>query len=437
MRDRFLDFQMRNESKILGYWEAQQDALEKIEGIINEPSDSGLRAIMEDFWFALDELAKDPESLAVRSLVLETGQSLADAFNHIDAQLSELVNDLNRNLKVLVDDINSMARQIADLNMQILKVEVSGARANDLRDKRDLLIDQLAKTIDIKVVENKNGTITVNVSGRALVQGENVNQLVVGISDDYPEIYWQDDQSRSYPLTITGGTVRGIIDARGYKQGNEIAGLIPALRKQLDTLARGIAEKFNEIHRTGAGLNGDTGFDFFVTKDGSGSITAGNIAVNQELLADPSKIAAASKTDIPTEDNPDDYENKKQRDDGTWYTWDKGDGSIALQLARLKDAQIIKINSTGDQLFSPYDFYNAIIGELGVTAQQAYRMVENQELLVSQIENNRLAVSGVSLDEEMVNMIRFQHAYNAAARVITAMDEMIDLIINRMGLVGR
>jgi len=437
MRDRFLDFQMRNESKILGYWEAQQDALEKIEGIINEPSDSGLRAIMEDFWFALDELAKDPESLAVRSLVLETGQSLADAFNHIDAQLSELVNDLNRNLKVLVDDINSMARQIADLNMQILKVEVSGARANDLRDKRDLLIDQLAKTIDIKVVENKNGTITVNVSGRALVQGENVNQLVVGNSDDYPEIYWQDDQSRSYPLTITGGTVRGIIDARGYKQGNEIAGLIPALRKQLDTLARGIAEKFNEIHRTGAGLNGDTGFDFFVTKDGSGSITAGNIAVNQELLADPSKIAAASKTDIPTEDNPDDYENKKQRDDGTWYTWDKGDGSIALQLARLKDAQIIKINSTGDQLFSPYDFYNAIIGELGVTAQQAYRMVENQELLVSQIENNRLAVSGVSLDEEMVNMIRFQHAYNAAARVITAMDEMIDLIINRMGLVGR
>ncbi|HHY40124.1 MAG TPA: flagellar hook-associated protein FlgK [Syntrophaceticus sp.] len=436
MRDRFLDFQMRNESKILGYWEAQQDALEKIEGIINEPSDSGLRSIMEDFWIALDELAKDPESLAARSLVLETGRSLADAFNHIDTQLTELVNDLNRNLKVLVDDINSMARQIADLNMQILKVEVSGARANDLRDKRDLLVDRLAKAIDIKVVENENGTITVNVSGRALVQGESANELVVGNSDDYPEIYWQDDQSRSYPLTISAGTVRGIIDARGYKQGDGLAGFIPALRKQLDILAEGIAKAFNEIHREGAGLNGDTGLDFFVSKDGSDSITAGNIAVNQVLLADPSKLAAAELRPIPPGDNPDDYENKVELE-GTWYTWDTGDGSIALKLAKLKEAQIIKINSSQEQLFSPNDYYNAIIGELGVTAQQAYRMVENQELLVSQIENNRLAVSGVSLDEEMVNMIRFQHAYNAAARLITAMDEMIDLIINRMGLVGR
>lgn len=436
MRDRFLDYQMRSESQILGYWEAQQDALEKIEGIINEPSDSGLRAIMEDFWFALDELAKDPASLAARSLVVETGLSLTDTFNHLDTQLSQLINDLNSNLKVLIDDINSKARQIADLNMQILKVEVSGARANDLRDKRDLLVDELAKAIDIKVVENENGTITVNVSGRALVQGENVNQLVVGNSDDYPEIYWQDDQSRSYPLTITGGTVRGIIDARGYKQGDEIAGFIPALRKQLDLLAQGIAEAFNKIHREeGVGLNGDTGLDFFVIKDKSSTITAGNISVNEELLEDPSKVAAATLTEI--EGNPDDYENKKQRDDGTWYTWDKGDGSVALQLAKLKEAQIITINTTQEQSFTPDDYYNAVIGELGVAAQEAYRMVDNQELLVSQIENNRLAVSGVSLDEEMVNMIRFQHAYNAAARLITTIDEMLDLIINRMGVVGR
>ena len=151
---------------------------------------------------------------------------------------------------------------------------------------------------------------------------------------------------------------------------------------------------FNEIHRIGAGLNGDTGLDFFMSKDGSVSITAGNIAVNQELSADPSKVAAAELR--PILDDPDDYENKIELN-GTWYTWDKGDGSNALQLAKLKETQIIDINSTQDQLFSPDDYYNAIIGELGVTAQQAYRMVENQELLVSQIENNRLSVSGVSL----------------------------------------
>jgi flagellar hook-associated protein 1 FlgK len=441
MRDRFLDYQMRSESKALGYWEARQDALEKIEGIINEPSSSGLSSVMEDFWIALDELAKDPESLAARALVVECGQSLADAFNHIDSQLTELVSDLNRTLKVLVDDINSLGRQIADLNMQILKVEVSGARANDLRDKRDLLVDRLAKTIDIQVVENNNGTITVNISGRALVQGETANQLMAGNSGDYSEIYWKDDQSRSYPLTIKGGTVHGIIDARGYNNGGE--GFIPSLRDKLNKLAQDVAEAFNEIHRDGAGMDGDTGLEFFVIKDGSGSITAGNIAVNQALVDDPSKVAAAELKLIHDGDDINEYENKIEFD-GEWYTWDKGDGSNALELAKLKETQIIDINqsTSGEsdpdkKLFTPGDYYNSLIGELGVVAQESYRMVENQELLVSQIENNRLAVSGVSLDEEMVNMIRFQHAYSAAARVITTMDEMIDLIINRMGLVGR
>lgn len=426
LRDNFLDFQMRNESISLGYWEAQRDVLMKIEGIVNEPSDSGLHQVMENFWIALEELSKNPESLAARSLVVERGQSMTETFNHLDTQLNELINDLNSTLKIRVNEVNSLGRQIADLNQQILKVEVTGAKANDLRDKRDYLVDQLAKNIDIRISEDERGSLTITTSGRALVQGEKVNELVVDsvagdIDQLYPEIYWADDPPENrHPLTVTGGIICGIMDVRGYWDGveNNGKGFIPAFREQLDKLAENFAEEFNTIHGEGYDLDGkyvknETWSDFFQAKDNSSKITAGNIAVNDILIKDPRKIAAAGAEAL--------------NEDGTVNI---GDSSNALRLAQLKQSPVI-------DNFTPDDYYNSLIGKLGVTAQEAYRMVENQELLVSQIENSRQAVSGVSLDEEIVNMIRFQHAYNAAARVITTMDEMIDLIINRMGLVGR
>lgn len=414
LRDSFLDFQMRSESRSLGYWEAQRDVLMKIEGIVNEPSESGLRPVMEKFWTALEELGKDPESLAARSLVVERGQSLAEAFNHLDTQLCELTNDLNSTLRVRVDEVNSLGRQIADLNQQILKVEVTGARANDLRDKRDLLVDKLAKTIDIRITEDEHSALTITTSGRPLVQGEMASELVVDDMDQsYSEIYWADDPPENrLPLAVTGGIIRGIIDARGYRDGDEVKGFIPAFSKQLDKLVQQFTGAFNAIHQDGYDLDGVQGVSFFINREDSDNndITAGSIAVNNVLINDPCKVAAA----LPDED-------------GTFNT---GDGSNALKLAQLKQSSVI-------DGFTPEDYYRALVGELGVTAQEAYRMAENQELLVSQIENNRQAVSGVSLDEELVNVIRFQHAYSAAARMITTMDEMIDLIINRMGLVGR
>jgi flagellar hook-associated protein 1 FlgK len=419
MRDNFLDMQMRGESRSLGYWEAQSDILAKIEGIVNEPSESGLRTVMENLWKAVEALSNDPESLAARSLVTERAKSLAETFNYLDTKMNELTTDLNSTLQTRVDEVNSLGRQIADLNQQILKVEVTDANANDLRDKRDYLVDQLAKIIDIRVSEDQRGTVTITTSGRPLVQGERSSELVLGyVTGDtdqlYPEIYWADDTVQSVPLDISGGYIRGVIDARGrWDEGDSKGvGFIPAFREHLDTLAREFAGEFNAIHQGGFDLDGIGGDVFFKAKDGASDISAGNIAVNELLLADPRKIAAALLDA-----------------DGAF---NKGDGHNALELAQLKQK---KIHELGD--FTPEDYYSALIGELGVTAQEAYRMADNQELLVSQIESNRQSVSGVSLDEEIVNMIRFQHAYSAASRLITVMDEMIDLVINRMGLVGR
>lgn len=221
LRDGFLDLQVRHESKALGYWEARRDALQNIEVIFTEPSDNGLQAVFEKFWESLQDLSSTPESLAARSVVRQMGIALAETFNHMDRQLSDLQKTLDSTVEVKVNEVNSIARQIADLNEQILKIEVTGSRANDLRDKRDLLMDQLAKLVSIRVSEDERGLAQINIGGRPLVQGVNFSGLVVrddGINDGFKGIYWESDMQ---PVEIDGGTIRGLIEMRGYVEGAE------------------------------------------------------------------------------------------------------------------------------------------------------------------------------------------------------------------------
>jgi flagellar hook-associated protein 1 FlgK len=425
LRDAFLDLQVRHENRALGYWEARRDALQKVEVIFNEPSDSGLRTVFEQFWQALEDLSKNPESSAARSVVRQRGIALAETFNHMDRQLRELQEDLDGALKVKVSEINSLGRQIADLNQQILKIEVTGARANDLRDKRDVLLDQMAKLINFQAHEDEKGLVNINIGGRPLVQGEQFYGFKTRedpANEGLTVVCWETDGE---PVQIEAGVMRGLIEMRGYVENGEQKGFVREMRKKLDALAATLVEKFNNGfdvgsdhyngHRDGYGLDGTTENVFF----------SGNSAATIEVvIADLNKIAAATTWDGDG--------------DGEWdEDGEPGDGSNALKLAQLKQQLIMKMSEDAEPTATFEDYLRAAIGQLGVEAQEADRMVENQELLVAQLENNRQAVSGVSLDEEMVNMIRFQHAYNAAARVITAMDEMLDLIISRMGLVGR
>lgn len=410
LRDGFLDLQYRGENEALGYWEARWDAIQKVETILNEPSDSGLSKVYEQFWQSLEDLSKNPESMAARSTVLERGKALAETFNYLDTQLKTLQNDIDSNIKVKVDEVNSFARQIADLNLQIQKIEVGGQRANDLRDKRDLLLDQLSKDIHIQVREDASGMVQVSIGGRLLVDGDRIDELAVMTtqvgSDYFYRVVWKADKQYAQ---VTGGIVRGLIEMRGYlDEEGKTTGLVSIIRNELDNLAKEFATQFNLQHAQGFDLNGNKGSNFFIINDpNSTTFSAGNITVNPEL--DLNEIAAAANSGDP------------------------GDGGNALALAQLLKQE--KIDGLGSTTFE--DYYQAAIGELGVQGQQAKRMAENQQLLVSQLDSNRQEVSGVSLDEEMVNMIRFQHAYSAAARVITAIDEMLGVIIERMGVVGR
>ncbi|MHB1167158.1 MAG: flagellar hook-associated protein FlgK [Carboxydocellales bacterium] len=396
LRDSFIDTQIRTEAKTTGFWASNQDALKKLEVIFNEPSDAGLRTVMDQFWSGLQELSKNPESKSVRAVVSQRGIALADTFNHIDRQLTELQVDTDSNIRIKISEINNSANQVAQLNNQIILIESTGDKANDLRDKRDLLVDQLSKIVNLSTTEEKNGSLTLAISGRVLVSGKN-NYAIQAVNtppNGYAAIQWAADNTN---VLIQSGTLKGLLDVRDITVNNYIG--------YINTLAGTLATQTNAIHRNGRTLNGvgTSNIDFFEPEPGA---TAKNISVSAAVLTSENNIAAAIQDGAP------------------------GDGSNALAMAQLKHSNILAGGSLDD-------YFRGIIGKLGVDSQEATRMVDNQGILEAELQNRRQTLSGVNLDEEMTNMIRFQHGYNAAARVVTVMDEMLDVIVNRLGTVGR
>ncbi|QSQ10412.1 Flagellar hook-associated protein 1 [Koleobacter methoxysyntrophicus] len=397
MRDQFIDRDFRNENQIFGEWETKRDILQKIEYIFNEPSDSGIRSVLDEFWNSFQELSKNPENPTVRAVVHQRGIALAETINHTYTQFKELQMQVNEAIDVKVKEINSLSLQIADLNDQILKTEATGDNANDLRDRRDFLVDQLSKIVKLYVDEDNNGMYTISVTGAALVTGKYYNPIEFDVTDITSVITFTD---LGYNLVTDGGELKGLLEMRDNA--------LPYYMKGLEDIAQALMDEINPIHSTGFGL-GDasvdptlTGNDFFISGSGNNLIEL-NPALN--VLE---RIAAASSNNTP------------------------GDGSNALLIAQLKQKKIATLaNGTFD------DYTKSLISALGVDTQEAIRMTDNQQLLLTQIENRRESVSGVSLDEEMSNMIKFQHGYNSAARMVTAIDEMLEVVVNKMGIVGR
>ena len=522
LRDAFLDGQIRNENKTTGYWSAIQDTLAKIEVILNEPSNDGLRTVMDQFWESWQDLSAHPESESVRAVVAQRGAALADAFNHTYQQLTELREDVNAFVRVKVDEINSIAQQMADLNQQILSITIAGKQPNDLLDKRDLLIDELSRIADVTVNHDHNGMVSVQLGGRPLVQGKDFAVMdTVTDKRGMHQVVWADTKTA---VNVNGGELRGLLDARGAteldKSPSVYAEIIPNMIEDLNQLAKTIILRTNEIHRGGFSLNNQSAFPDgmnFFTEPADGN-WAQMMQVDQQIADDPKNIAAAR-----------------------YHTWEGGietnfgDGAVALMIAQLKhdyniqqytassgdltvtfpyDAEItfsvgvvditipqpsldppqeaytdlnkladaiqqaldnkglaLNVRTEGRQLVfystsasftvagtigtfifnataqdpigkmvnkaTTDDFWRSVCAQVGVMSQESLRMVKNQDTLLNELENKRQSVSGVSLDEEMTNMIKFQHAYNAASRFITTIDEAIEVIVNRMGLVGR
>lgn len=440
-RDLFVDRQFRWETAKQQYWEGRQDALEKIEGLLNEPSDNSLSVDFDKFWNAWSDLSKNPENLGARSVVLERAASVADSLHNIDQQITEMQKGLDSNVRVQIRQINVYAKQVQDLNLQIKRAEVAGDNPNDLKDKRDAIVDELAKIVNVRAVESKDNTFKdreVNIF-KLYIGNDNVgNQILIDDTSGYQleepsapganglpfaQVKW----ATGHPLGNTDvdlGNQLGELQSNLLMRGSQFdlaAGetkdnaYLSNLRKKYDNLANGIAYAVNEIQKTGVaqGITPPAPVpDFFETNDLTATITAANIKVNSALTADPWQIATGATT--------------------------PGDGAIAKAISSLSSGwqgydEITGLTPPVDAT-SFGDYYGSAIAEIGVDVQQANRMKEGQDVLVTHMSNQRESLSGVSLDEEMTNLVKFQKSYSAAARIVTIMDEMLDTIVNRMGL---
>ncbi|MFC4557526.1 flagellar hook-associated protein FlgK [Virgibacillus kekensis] len=432
IRDQFLDYQFRTENSKSGYWSTKADALSRMEGLLNEPSENGLNKTMDRFWQSLQDLSVNPENSGARSVVAQRGLAVAETFNYLSDSLGGIRTDLKNQIDVTVGNANSILEQVNAINKQIGNIEPHGMLPNDLYDERDRLIDELSNIVNIEVSYSKSGQSSpeiadglasiklVDQNGKGLVPpavlvdatNEKVNKLTVNYSDAEGELGAVKDISvngTSYqPNEFTSiGSLTGFIESYGYLDGTTVKGSFTDMLGNLDSMAAAFAKEFNNVHNSGFDLNGDQGIpDFFQQATGTGA--AGAIIVNEEILDDPDLIAASNGGG-------------------------SGNGANASDLADVFDKPLTDLGTNT----SVKSFYESVIGNMGVNAQQANRMVENTTILRSQVEEQRMSVSSVSLDEEMSNMIKFQHAYNAAARSMTAVDEMIDRIINNMGIVGR
>lgn len=443
IRESFLDNQYRNENKSFGSWSVRQDTLEKLEKIINEPSDTGIRMVIDNFWKSWSDLSKDPESTDGRKIVRENALALTDAFNATSKQLSDLSADLTENINVKVNQINTIASTVSNLNREIQRVEGLGDNANDLRDQRDLLTDELSKIVNIQVSDTDQG-YTITMGNTAIVTGgtpavltsDIVNQAFASGDLNSGEVYGmivsRDQYVASYMTeldTMANTLVNGKITVTIPKgsvlpEGTVLNGVTYSDANNNRTLTSDLTAEvdgFNGLHKLGYNL-GDpsSGVPFFDENSGN-PITAATIKVNSAIVDTPNLIATSMRT-IGT---------------GANEKVVIGNNTAALLMSQVRDAKFSFGTGANASMATVDDYFRSVVGQLGVQTKEAQRQASNQKILVDQVESRRQSVSGVSLDEEMSNMIKFQHAYNAAARVMTTFDETLDKVINGMGVVGR
>lgn len=433
IRHTFLDAIYRRENTALGYWETRDKAFQDMQTILGDPpmtgvdgdlNIGGLQNVMNQFWDSWQELSKDPSSLTIRALVRQRSSTLVEQFNHVGKQLDDMQMNLNEEIKVRVNELNDITSQIAKLNVTIMQNEVNGDHANDFRDQRNLLIDKLSKLANVEVQEMQGGWTYITLGGNILVNRGVSTDIYLDKSTTYAPFYVPKMEGTNTAINFKSGIIKGLLDSRGDEFDctgslGSGAGLpsdagkmsVSEMKKLLNNLVRNLATEVNNLHKTGVTMVGTpplSGQDFFSTIKG-GDLGLSNIKLNDNIMTNLNYIVASKTAAV-------------------------GDNEIARGMANLKHKAML--GSTTQNL-SPDEYYNSIILQMGTRGQEAATNTNSQNILVQSSDNSRKRISDVSMDEEMANMMKFQFAYGASSRTINVIDEMIETVISRMGLVGR
>lgn len=387
LRDEFLENRGRSEHATDSYLKAQSASYVAIEDTLAEPGDTALAAQMRDMWGSWSDVANNPQLEAPRSALIQQSATVADQLNGAHEALARQWKQNESQMDAYVFEINTTAHSVAQLNDSIVQAKASGLTVNELEDQRDVLAMRLAELTGASAAKRDNGSMDIFMGGQNLVTGTVVREVeFVGAQrledqgTDPVQLQWFDIKK---PVQ-TGGQVGAAIDT--------MTTIIPDLSDDLDSVAKNLIDSVNAKHFAGFSADGTTGLNFF------GGTTAGDIKV---LVQDAAKVAISATA-------------------GTL------DNSVADKIADI-----------GDLPGGPDREYQGVIGKLGVDSQGSARRAEIQSVVTEQVDAAREGEAGVNLDEEMTNLLTYQRGYEAASRVLTTIDSMLDQLINRTGLVGR
>ena len=391
VRDNILDLRIDQETSQQSSLNSYVDSMNQVQALFNETQGTGLQTDLSNFFNSFQSLATDPTSSSLRQAAIIAGQDLAGAFSQTSDNLSTIQQGLDQSVVQTVQQVNQLTAQVANLNQQIQMVSNSGDNPGSLEDQRDEALTNLSNLIDTAVVYANNGTVSVTTTnGALLVSGNQSDALTTQINSatGMNDVYAQGTDITS---TIAGGQLQGLISARDSG--------IPSAQSSLDNLAAGLISAVNQQQKAGYDLNGAQGTDFFTpfTPPTPGS-NAGAAATMTVALTNPDQVAASS--------------------DGT-----QGDNGNATALADLQNASIVSGQTAGD-------YYSNLIDQVGNDVSNATSEQEAVGLVLQQLTNQQQSISGVSLDEEATNLITYQQAYEAAARVISTVDELNEATID-------
>jgi flagellar hook-associated protein 1 FlgK len=389
IRDPILEAQIQQQSQAQGQFSSLTSALQQTQTYFTT-STSDIGTSISNFFDSINQLATSPSDLSLRQGVLTAAGNLASSFNSTADNLTQQQNSLDLSVLSQVSQINQLTRQIAQLNTQVSNLLNVDQNAGSFVDQRQQAIDQLSTLVDVTVIPTSGNTLTLTTAnGALLVAGQQSFQLQTQVTaSGLHDVY---SQGQDITGQITSGNLGGTLQARDQE--------IPAIQTQLNTLATGLANSVNGVQVSGFDRNGNVGTDLFTPP--SSTAAAANLSV---AVTDPSLIAASS--------------------DGS-----AGSNGNAQALYALSTQAIVAGQT-------PSDYYSGIVFNVGNAASTAAAEQTASGLVLQQLNDQRGAVSGVSLDEEAANLVSFQNAYSASAQVITAINDMLYATIQMSTLTG-
>ena len=503
VRDSFLDKSYRQEVGRGAFYNAQYEAVGEVESLFGELEGESFQDVLGNFWTSLQELAKEPDSVVARASLIETSVTFVERAENISTQLNDYQINLNTKIRDQVNRINEIGDTIKTLNIKIRQYESTGVEhANDLRDQRNALLDELGEYANITYKENTNGVTNVNLEGVPFVTEDTVFHMdMAQISNDSEMLkpIWKThggvdvynlDKAYSSENDTDIGSLKGLLTARGSKQANykDIplrknyesdalynadvreynnsvdSSIITAVQAQFDQLIHGITTMVNDILSPNKEVTLSDGSVIKILDEANAPVGMDKDKTMGEALFNRKSMARYTETDIEIDNGDGSYDtvaawvyNEEDASDNySLFTL----GEIEVNPNILKNYSYIPLSSnTGsgdydikaaDQLLSSWqdafatlspntltennfnDYYNSFISEIANRGEQFNTISLNQASMVESIDNQRMEVTGVSSDEELSNLIKFQHAYNASARYVNVVSQMLEDVINNL-----